>query len=112
MGHDSERAAMIYLHGSAKRRQAIADTLSQLASEELKRGSKRNAARPRGSRSGTEAPRGFLTVEGRPGEPGLTSKGSWAPRARLERATYCLGGTTAPALCRPATTHVTRERNS
>jgi hypothetical protein len=112
MGHDSERAAMIYLHGSAKRRQAIADTLSQLASEELKRGSKRNAARPRGSRSGTEAPRGFLTVEGRPGEPGLTSKGSWAPRARLERATYCLGGTTAPALCRPATTHVTTERNS
>jgi hypothetical protein len=73
MGHDSERAAMIYLHGSAKRRQAIADTLSQLASEELKRGRKRNAARPRGSRSGTEAPRGFLTVEGRPGEIGTGS---------------------------------------
>jgi hypothetical protein len=35
-----------------------------------------------------------------------------APRARLERATYCLGGTTAPALYRPATTHVTSERNS
>ncbi len=42
---------MIYLHGSDKRQQAIADTLSQ-----------------------------------------LTCKGSWAPRARLERATYCLGG--------------------
>jgi hypothetical protein len=26
MGHDSERAAMIYLHGSDKRQQAIADT--------------------------------------------------------------------------------------
>ncbi len=30
MGHDSERAAMIYLHGSDKRQQAIGDTLSQL----------------------------------------------------------------------------------
>jgi hypothetical protein len=35
-----------------------------------------------------------------------------APGARLERATYCLGGTTTPALCRPATTQVTSERNS
>ena len=35
-----------------------------------------------------------------------------APRARLERATYCLGGTTAPALCRPAPTHLTSDRNS
>jgi hypothetical protein len=35
-----------------------------------------------------------------------------APRARLERPTCCLGGTAAPALCRPATTHVTSERNS
>jgi hypothetical protein len=35
-----------------------------------------------------------------------------APRARLERGTYCLGGTTTPALCRPANTHVTSERNS
>jgi hypothetical protein len=25
--------------------------------------------------------------------------------------TYCLGGTTTPALCRPATMHVTSERN-
>jgi len=34
-----------------------------------------------------------------------------APRARLERATYCLGGTTVPALCRSAKTHITNERN-
>jgi hypothetical protein len=86
MGHDSERAAMIYLHGSAKRQQAIADTLSQLASEELKRGSKRNAARPRGSRSGTETPRGFLTVEGRPGETGADLQGKLsAPSATRTR---------------------------
>jgi len=43
MGHDSERAPMIYLYGSDKRQEAIADSLSQLASDELKRGSKRNA---------------------------------------------------------------------
>jgi integrase len=53
MGHDSERAAMIYLHGSDKRQQAIADTLSQLATDELKRG----ASRPRGGRSGTQRAR-------------------------------------------------------
>ena len=42
----------------------------------------------------------------------LLAAGPWRPRAQLERATYCLGGTTAPALCRPATRHVTSERNS
>jgi len=36
MGHDSERAAMIYLHGSDARQQTIADALSQLARDELK----------------------------------------------------------------------------
>ena len=86
MGHDSERAAMSYLHGSAKRRQAIADTLSQLASEELKRGSKRNATRPRGSRSVTEARRGFLTVAGRPGKTGADLQGKLgAPSATRTR---------------------------
>ena len=54
MGHDSDRASMIYLHGSDKRQQAIADSLSQLASDELKRGSKRNAARPCAGRPGTQ----------------------------------------------------------
>jgi integrase len=34
MGHDSERAAMVYLHGSDERQHQIADTLSQLASED------------------------------------------------------------------------------
>jgi hypothetical protein len=55
MGHDSERAAMIYLHGSDVRQQAIADTLSKLARDELKRGSAgkpRQAARKRSARSG------------------------------------------------------------
>ena len=35
IGHDSERAAMIYLHGSDKRQQAIADTLSHDVEELL-----------------------------------------------------------------------------
>ena len=35
MGHDSERAAMIYLHGSDTRQHQIADTLSKLARDEL-----------------------------------------------------------------------------
>ena len=53
MGHDSERAAMIYLHSSDERQHQIADTLSQLARDELKRGSKRQA----GKRSGTQRAR-------------------------------------------------------
>jgi hypothetical protein len=40
MGHDSERAALIYLHGSDARQQAIADTVDKLARDELKRASK------------------------------------------------------------------------
>ena len=41
MGHDSQRAAMVYLHGSDERQNQIADTLSKLARDELKRRSKR-----------------------------------------------------------------------
>jgi integrase len=44
MGHDSERAALIYLHGSDARQQAIADTLSQLTRDELQQG---KATKPR-----------------------------------------------------------------
>jgi hypothetical protein len=53
MGHDSERAALVYLHGSDERQHQIADTLSQIARDELKRGSKREA----GKRSGTQRAR-------------------------------------------------------
>jgi integrase len=54
MGHDSQRAAMIYLHGSTARQHEIADSLSKIAREELKRGSKRPAS---GKRSGTQRAR-------------------------------------------------------
>ena len=85
MGHDSERAAMIYLHGSAKRRQAIADTLSQLASEELKRGSKRNA-RPPGSRSGNGSAERLPDGGGQAGGTGADLQGKLgAPSATRTR---------------------------
>jgi integrase len=54
MGHDSERAAMGYLHGSDARQKQIADSLSQLARQELKRDGKRPGSR---KRSGTQRAR-------------------------------------------------------
>jgi|ERR1022692_4906094 hypothetical protein len=57
MGHDSERAAMIYLHGSDARQHEIADSLSKLAREVLKRGSKGTGRQPSGKRSGTQRAR-------------------------------------------------------
>jgi hypothetical protein len=49
MGHDSERAAMIYRHDSDERQHQIADSLSQLARDQLKRDAKAQARK----RSGT-----------------------------------------------------------
>ncbi len=54
MGHDSERAAMAYLHNSEERQRQIADALSQRARDALRKGTKRAA----GKRSGTERARG------------------------------------------------------
>lgn len=49
MGHSTARAAMVYLHGSDERQQAIAAALSKRATEEL--------GRPDPGRSGTERAR-------------------------------------------------------
>jgi len=57
MGHDSQRAAMVYLHGSSERQHQIADTLSKLAQDELTRGSKRQDGQAAGKRSGTQRAR-------------------------------------------------------
>jgi integrase len=57
MGHDSERAALVYLHNSDARQHQIADSLSQLARDELKRDSKRQAGGAAGKRSGTQRAR-------------------------------------------------------
>jgi tetratricopeptide (TPR) repeat protein len=90
MGHDSERAAMIYLHGSDARQQAIADTLSQLARDELKQGSggkpvrvqmERPARRGRGYRPFASSDRG--TTVGR--RPRVSLNGSAAACAEQGR---------------------------
>jgi hypothetical protein len=47
MGHDSQRAAMIYLHGGEARQREIADKLSRRAREELKGGIRRRSGTPR-----------------------------------------------------------------
>ena len=57
MGHDSERAAMIYLHGSDARQQAIADTLSQLARDELRQDKGAKPGQPARKPSGTQRAR-------------------------------------------------------
>jgi integrase len=56
MGHDSQRAAMIYLHGSEARQHEIADSLSRLARQELKRGSKRGSGRASGTQRARRRP--------------------------------------------------------
>jgi hypothetical protein len=54
MGQSSTRAAMIYTHGSDARQHEIADTLGQLARQELQPSAKASTGRPRGKRSGTQ----------------------------------------------------------
>ncbi|HET9895186.1 MAG TPA: site-specific integrase [Streptosporangiaceae bacterium] len=56
MGRDSERAALIYLHGSDARQQAIADSLDKLARDELKR-TGTSGTTPTAKRSGTQRAR-------------------------------------------------------
>jgi integrase len=58
MGHDSERAAMIYLHPSDARQHEIADTLSKLTLAELKR----RKSGPRGKSTGTAPEERFLKI--------------------------------------------------
>jgi integrase len=57
MGHDSERAAMIYLHGSDARQHEIADSLSRLAREQLQRGGEGTGSQASRKRSGTQRAR-------------------------------------------------------
>jgi hypothetical protein len=60
MSHSSPRAALIYLHGSDARQQAIADGLSELAGPELLKGGKRPSGRGASGRSGTQRARKAL----------------------------------------------------
>jgi len=50
MGHDSERAALIYLHSSPERQRALADAVGEAVRAELANSKKRKAAKPSGTR--------------------------------------------------------------
>ena len=50
MGHSTTRAATVYLHGSDKRQQAIADKLSKQAAQQLGRSGKRPSGTQRARR--------------------------------------------------------------
>ena len=78
------------LHSSGERQHQIADSLSQLAREELKRGSKRQGGQPSVRRSGhatgTEPETGLVMIDDRSRDTGLHQrrKGS-APGASRTR---------------------------
>jgi integrase len=57
MGHSTARAAMIYLHGSDARQREIADSLSTLTRQDLKRAAMPTVADPRQRSSGTQRAR-------------------------------------------------------
>jgi integrase len=50
MGHDSERAALIYLHSSAERQRTLADAVGSAARAELAKSQNRKSSRPSGTR--------------------------------------------------------------
>ena len=50
MGHDSPRAALIYLHSSAERQRALAEAVAKAARAELARSKKGKTAKPSGTR--------------------------------------------------------------
>jgi integrase len=80
MGHDSERAALIYLHSSRERQRALADAVGEAARAELAKPETTKKAPPKGTRRARNR---------RPAAGGGVRP---APRPRLERGTYRLGG--------------------
>jgi hypothetical protein len=50
MGHDSPRAALIYLHSSGERQRILADVVGKAARAELAKSKPRDAAKPSGTR--------------------------------------------------------------
>ena len=51
MGHDSERAALIYLHSSTQRQRDLADAVGDAARAELAKSKPRKTAKPSGTRT-------------------------------------------------------------
>ena len=50
MGHDSPRAALIYMHSSDKRQRTLADAVAKAARAELAKSKKGKAGEPSGTR--------------------------------------------------------------
>jgi integrase len=50
MGHDSERAALVYLHSTGARQRTLADAVGKAASDELAKTTPRKTAKPSGTR--------------------------------------------------------------
>jgi integrase len=50
MGHDSERAALVYLHSSRERQRALADAVGEAARAELAKSKRTKKASPKGTR--------------------------------------------------------------
>src|SRR5262249_55476601 len=50
MGHDSPRAALIYMHSSDERQRALAEAVANAARSELAKSKKGKAAKPSGTR--------------------------------------------------------------
>jgi integrase len=50
MGHDSPRAALIYMHSSDRRQRTLADAVAKAARAELAKSKKGKAAKPSGTR--------------------------------------------------------------
>ena len=98
MGHSTTRAAMVYLHGSDKRQQAIADALSEQAEVELGRSKKR--------RSGTAAAERTVSADHYPRYTCVEVGVSLVRRAGFEPATRCLEGTSE------ASRYVARHRSA
>ena len=56
MGHDSERAALIYLHSTAERQRALADAVGDAARAELAKSNKGKTTKPSGTQRARNRP--------------------------------------------------------
>ena len=85
MGHASSRAALIYLHSTQERQRILADAISERTRKDLKAAScGTSVARQRQPITASDHPARSRDL------PELRNQE--APRAGLEPAAYCLGG--------------------
>jgi hypothetical protein len=80
MGHDSERAALIYLHSSAERQRTLADEVGRMAAAELARS---KTAKPSGTLTAREPNGPDGPADGK--SPDLGAQMTCAPTATRTR---------------------------